>query len=207
MTHVPPVPPVPGARRAAVPRARTVLVAGVSGGTGTTTVAALLADAAGVRHGGADQGGGAQRGVVQASDHSGGALAARLPRLDAATSRDTVHDAGAHVLPAARLAAAPEDGLVVVGRTTPDGAQDARAALDALTGADAALLPRTVLVLVSRNPRTPQPDLAPLQAVGLAAVVVLPWDRTLARPGRIAPSSLSRATAQVVDTVLTALRW
>lgn len=191
------LPPVPGTRRAAVQRAHTVLVAGVSGGTGTTTVAALLVDAAGARRGA----------VVQASDHSGGELASRLPRLDPASTRDAVHDAGAHVLPAAHLAAAPENALVVVGRASDEGAADAVAALDTAATADPSLPARTVVVLVDRTARGTAPDLGTLRARGVGAVVVLPRDPALGRPGRIDPGRFARATVEAAGAVLTALRW
>ena len=193
-----PLPPMPGPRRSAAQRARTVLVAGVAGGTGTTTVAALLADAVGGRLGV----------VVQATDHSGGELAARLPSLGPATSRVTVHDAGAHVRPAAVLAATPENSLVVVGRATPDGVADVRSALAAMTDEpDPTLLGRSVVVLVDRAPKPVTIDVGPVRDTGVAAVLVLRADRALARPGRIDTTRLGRPTVATVSELLSALRW
>ncbi len=193
-----PLPPMPGPRRSAAQRARTVLVAGVAGGTGTTTVAALLADAVGGRLGV----------VVQATDHSGGELAARLPALGPATSRVTVHDAGAHVRPAAALAATPENSLVVVGRATPDGVADVRSALVAMTDEpDPTLLGRSVVVLVDRAPKPVTIDVAPVRATGVAGVLVLHADRALARAGRIDTTRLGRPTVATVSELLSALRW
>ncbi|MET3636848.1 hypothetical protein [Curtobacterium oceanosedimentum] len=189
---------MPGPRRSAAQRARTVLVAGVAGGTGTTTVAALLADAVGGRLGV----------VVQATDHSGGELAARLPSLGPATSRVTVHDAGAHVRPAAVLAATPENSLVVVGRATPDGVADVRSALAAMSDEpDPTLLGRSVVVLVDRAPRPATIDVGPVRDTGVAAVLVLRADRALARPGRIDTTRLGRPTVATVSELLSALRW
>ena len=193
-----PLPPMPGPRRSAARRARSVLVAGVAGGTGTTTVAALLVDAVGGRLGV----------VVQATDHSGGELAARLPSLGPATSRVTVHDAGAHVGPAAALAATPESSLVVVGRATPDGAADVRAALTEIAAEpDPTLLGRAVVVLVDRAPKPATIDLRPVREAGVAGVLVLRSDRALARPGRIDTTRLSRPTIATVSELLSALRW
>lgn len=202
MSDVPPtsapLPPMPGSRRAAVQRARTVLVTGVAGGTGTTTVAALLADAVGGRLGV----------VVQATDHSGGELAARLPRLEPATSRVTVHDAGAHVGPAALLAATPENSLVVVGRASADGVADARVMLDSIAHEpDPALLGRSVVVLVDRAPRPTPVDLRAVRDTGVAGVLVLRADASLARPGRIDVGRLGRPTIAAVSELLTALGW
>lgn len=193
-----PLPPMPGSRRAALQRARTVLVAGVAGGVGTTTIAALLADAVGGRLGV----------VVQATDHSGGGLAARLPRLEAATSRVTVHDAGAHVGPAAALSATPENCLVVVGRASADGVADTRTVLATIAeGTDPTLLGRSAVVLVDRSARSVAVDPAPVRDTGVGAVLVLRPDRTLARPGRIDVDRLCPATIGAVTELLAALGW
>ncbi|WP_420368221.1 hypothetical protein [Curtobacterium sp. L1-20] len=191
------VPPMPGSRRAALQRARMVLVAGVAGGVGTTTVAALLADAVGGRLGV----------TVQATDHSGGELAARLPRLEAATSRVAVHDAGAHPGPAAALSAAPERSLVVVGRATADGVADVRTVLATLPDTDPTLLGRSAVVLVDRASRPTAVDPAALRETGVGAVLVLRADRTLARPGRIAVDRLTPSTIGTVTDLLAALAW
>lgn len=193
-----PLPPMPGSRRAAAQRARTVLVAGVAGGTGTTTVAALLADAVGGRLGV----------VVQATDHSGGELAARLTTLQPATSRVTVHDMGAHVGPAAVLAATPENSLVVVGRATADGAADVRAALASLAAApDPTLIRRSVVVLVDRGAAHDPVDTRRLSDTGVSAVLVLRADRALGRPGRVQVGAISDTTITTVSGLLTALGW
>lgn len=193
-----PLPPMPGSRRAAAQRARTVLVAGVAGGTGTTTVAALLADAVGGRLGV----------VVQATDHSGGELAARLPTLQPATSRVTVHDMGAHVGPAAVLAATPENSLVVVGRATADGAADVRAALASIADApDPTLIGRSVVVLVDRGAAHDPVDIRRLSDTGVSAVLVLRADRALGRPGRVQVGAISDTTITTVSGLLTALGW
>ncbi|UXN25452.1 hypothetical protein N8D74_00730 [Curtobacterium flaccumfaciens] len=189
---------MPGSRRAAAQRARTVLVTGVAGGTGTTTVAALLADAIGGR---LDV-------VVQATDHSGGELAARLPTLQPATSRVTVHDMGAHVDPAVVLAATPENSLVVVGRATADGAAEVRAALASIAEApDPALVGRSVVVLVDRGVTRDPVDTRQLDDTGVAAVLVLRADRALSRPGRIQVGAISDTTIATVSGLLTALGW
>lgn len=193
-----PLPPMPGSRRAALQRARTVLVTGVAGGTGTTTVAALLADAIGSRLGV----------VVQATDHSGGELAARLPALQPATSRVTVHDMGAHVGPAALLAAVPENCLVVVGRATADGVADVRTALASIADApDPSLLARSAVVLVDRAPKPAAVETRPVRDAGVAGVVVLRADRALARPGRLHVAGLGRPTVTTVTELLAALGW
>ncbi|WP_439692061.1 hypothetical protein ACRQ4B_14170 [Curtobacterium sp. SP.BCo] len=193
-----PLPPMPGSRRAALQRARTVIVTGVAGGTGTTTVAALLADAIGGRLGV----------VVQATDHSGGELAARLPSLEPATTRVTVHDMGAHVGPAAALASTPETCLVVVGRATAEGTADVRAALASIAEApDPSLLGRSVAVLVDRTTRPATVDVRPVRDTGIAAVSVLRADRALGRPGRIEVAELGRPTITTVSELLAALGW
>ncbi|MBT1678095.1 hypothetical protein [Curtobacterium aurantiacum] len=193
-----PLPPAPGSRRAAVQRARTVLVTGVAGGTGTTTVAALLADAVGGRLGV----------VVQATDHSGGELASRLPVLQPATSRVTVHDMGAHAGPAAVLAATPENCLVLVGRASIDGAADVRAALASIAdGPDPTLLGRSVVVLVDRGAGPTAVDTRLVGDTGVTAVLVLRADRALARPGRIEVAALGGATITTVSDLLAALGW
>lgn len=193
-----PLPPMPGSRRASLQRARTVLVTGVAGGTGTTTVAALLADAVGGRLGV----------VVQATDHSGGELAARLPTLQPATSRVTVHDAGAHVGPAAVLAATPENCLVVVGRASGDGVADVRSALASIADApDPTLLARSVVVLVDRAAGPTPVETRPVRDTGVAGVFVLRADRALGRPGRIDVAALGRPTITTVSDLLTALGW
>jgi len=193
-----PLPPMPGSRRAALQRARTVIVTGVAGGTGTTTVAALLADAIGGRLGV----------VVQPTDHSGGELAARLPSLEPATSRVTVHDMGAHVGPAAALAATPENCLVVVGRATTDGAADVRAELASIAHEpDPTLLGRSVVVLVDRAAKPTAVDTRVVRDAGVAGVVVLRADAALSRPGRIEVASLGRATISTVSELLAALGW
>lgn len=202
MTGLPPtsapLPPMPGPRRAALQRARTVLVSGTAGGTGTTTVAALLTDAIGGRLGV----------VVQATDHSGGELAARLPVLEPATSRVTVHDMGAHVGPAAALAATPENCVVVVGRATVDGIADVQTALASIAhGTDPTLLGRSVAVLVDRAAKPATVDTGPVRDTGVAGMVVLRADRALARPGRIVVADLARATATATDELLSALGW
>jgi hypothetical protein len=189
---------MPGSRRAAVQRARTVLVTGVAGGTGTTTVAALLADAVGGRLGV----------VVQATDHSGGELAARLPSLRPATSRVTVHDMGAHVVPAAALAATPENCLVVVGRATLDGAEDVRTALASIAhDPDPTLLGRSVVVLVDRAAKPATVDLRPVLGAAVAGVLVLRADAALRRPGRIEVTDLARPTVTTVSELLAVLGW
>jgi MinD-like ATPase involved in chromosome partitioning or flagellar assembly len=189
---------MPGSRRAALQRARTVLVAGVAGGTGTTTIAALLADAVGGRLGV----------VVQSTDHSGGELAARLPSLRPATSRVTVHDTGAHVGPAAVLAATPENCLVVVGRATPDGTTDVRTVLTSIAREpDPTLLARSVVVLVDRSARPTAVDTRPVRDTGVADVLVLRADPALSRPGRIDLAVLGRPTIATVSELLTALGW
>lgn len=193
-----PLPPMPGSRRAALQRARTVIVTGVAGGTGTTTVAALLADAIGGRLGV----------VVQATDHSGGELAARLPSLEPATTRVTLHDMGAHVGPAAALAATPENCLVVVGRATVDGAADVREALTSIAHEpDPTLLGRSVVVLVDRAAKPTAVDTRVVRDAGVAGVVVLRADAALSRPGRIAVAGLGRATISTVSELLAALGW
>lgn len=191
------LPPMPGSRRAAKARARTVVVTGAAGGTGTTTVAALLADAIGGRLGV----------VVQATDHSTGDLASRLPALEQATSRVTVHDLGAHPSAAATLAASPESSVVLVGSATAAGVLVVRAALDALTGSpDPGLVGRTVVVLVDSARRPAQSDTAPLRDAG-APIVVIRRDAALARPGRIVTARLPRATTDAVAQLLGMLGW
>ncbi|ROS76320.1 hypothetical protein EDF24_1909 [Curtobacterium sp. PhB130] len=187
-----PLPPMPGSRRAAAARSRTMIVTGAAGGVGTTTVAALLVDAIGGRIGA----------VVQASDHATGDLAARIATLDQATSRHGVHDIGVHPAAAAALAAPSENAVVVVMAATPDGIE---AGLEALAAAGSPAS-QPVAVVVDRAPRAAGVDDRVLRDAG-ASVVVLRRDEHLARPGRVSAQRLAPATTAAVRDLLTLLGW
>ncbi|WP_200919363.1 hypothetical protein [Curtobacterium sp. Leaf261] len=201
---VPASAPAPSSRRSAAGarsgdgRARTVIVVGAAGGVGTTTLAALVADAVGFRLGV----------VVQASDHSTGDLAARLPRLEPATSRVGVHDAGAHARAVGPLATPPENAVVLVASATTSGVLDAASALTALAGsADVDLLARTVIVLVDRGRRPAAVDTGPLRAFGLLGIVSLPRDGALVVPGPIVVGHCMPTTTSAVTSVVSLLGW
>jgi hypothetical protein len=183
-----------------------VVVAGTSGGVGTTTVAALLFEGMRTR----------PLGAPRLLDHAGGDLGARLPSGDEVSSIDprvSVLDAGRH---AARIGlevlARPHDLLVVVAPRTPLGLADVTSLLaqvDERTGTQGRR--RTVLVLDAAF--GPVRDAAAVDALRSAherrAVHALPRDAALAVGGRIAMPRLARATrtaahelaAQVGDLV------
>lgn len=183
-----------------------VVVAGTSGGVGTTTVAALLFDGIRTR----------PLGAPRLYDHAGGDLGGRLPHGDEVGSLDaivSVHDAGRH---AARIGLEvldrPHDLLVVVAPRTPSGIADATEVMATIgdrTGTQGRR--RTVLVLTA--PFGPVRDAAVIDGLRSAyerrGVHALPRDPALAVGGRIATPRLSRPTrkaahelaAQVADLI------
>ena len=190
----------PGTRRqSARGRARTVVVAGTAGGVGTTTVTALVWDAV-VRRGG----------TPSASDHTEGALAARLP-VDAsgAPPRDavvTLHDLGAHATGPGDVFTAPESSAVLVTPATPAGLEGIRRALSRITAHGEGEGPAATVVVVTEPFGRPRADEVVRAVTGehpTVSVVRLPADPALAgsgalRPARLLPTTL-RAAEAVVD--------
>jgi hypothetical protein len=168
-----------------------VVVAGTTGGVGTTTVAALLFDGMRAR----------PLGAPQLLDHAGGDVGGRLPNGDEVSAVDPLvrlQDAGRH---AARVGldvlARPHDVLVVVAPRTSLGFADARALMAGVEeGTGVQGRRRTVLVL--NAPFGPVRDADELEALRAAyerrGVHALPRDPALAVGGRIAMPRLGRPT-------------
>lgn len=175
-----------------------IVVAGTSGGVGTTTVAALLFDGLRAR----------PQGAPALFDHSGGDLGSRLPHGDEVASVDhavAVQDAGRH---ATRIALSvlerPHDLLVVVAPATPLGFEEAQGVLDAVT-ASTGTQGRRRTMLVLTEPFGPVRAAAELERFRAGwerrAVHPLPRDPALAVGGRIARPRLRAATGRSVHAL------
>ena len=196
----PPAPPPPPPSVAAEPRGLVITVAGATGGAGTTTIAALLADAITHRTGN----------PVCAIDHVGGTFSSRLATTHPA-SRFIVHDLGPLAAVAARQTTTPERRTIIV--TSPDaGAADL--ALDSLRhlAANTPIPPpdqhqtaqHLIIVNTTSRHKPPQTATRRLQAQAPgAAVIALAWDPALATAG---PIDHTAVTAETIDTVARALQ-
>lgn len=210
----PPLPPEAARWLATpLPPGMRVVVAGVAGGVGTTTVAAALWWALDTyRDGGA-----------AAVDHGGGSLAARLPHEPGGTggrSREpdlTVHDLGAHALTSQAIVLDdPGQVVVVVCGAHDAGLAAAHRALISLatrSGACGAAPQRVVVVPVAvAGPTLPGAVLRARAAdLGLQAVVVpVGRSRALAAGGRL-PADLvpgvRRAAVVLAVEVVRCARW
>ena len=176
-----------------VPDGTRVVVAGVAGGVGTTTVAALiwrlLGDRCGLR------------------DHSGGSLSART----GATVSDgpvVVHDLGPHAL-AGESAALEDPGAVVVlvCASTASGLAAAVRAFDALEPRSPGLHDRALIVTVPVS----GPGLGAVELRGPVPVLGLPRSRALAAGGVLPPADrdvrATRAAGVIGAEVVRRARW
>lgn len=176
---------------AAVDAAVRVLVAGTTGGAGTTTVAAMVFD--GLRT--------ATAGAPVLYDHSGGDIGERLPNGDEVRHIDdriALQDLGPHALRvAARTLERRHDVLVAVAPGPPFGLLDARTLLETVRAAHGVGgLRRALLVLNApfgpwNDPRAVEALRADFERLN---VLVLPRDAALAAGGRIALPRLAAGT-------------
>lgn len=180
---------------------RTVVVAGVAGGVGTTTVTALLFT----------QLSGAS--VPRLVDHSGGDLGSRLTGGDDASSVDrdlTLHDLGAHADGALLdLLDDPSVFGVVVAPTTPVGFADAQRVLARIRGRHGVGgLRRVMLVIVGvfGEHRTARASEALQNEFGRRSLVVVPRDPALAAGGRVPLNRLTRESRRAQTELASYLR-
>ena len=179
-----------------------VLVAGTSGGVGTTTVAALLFAALSSD----------RRGAPRLLDHSAGELGLRLPEGDDVPRLDpqlVLHDLGAHAGPGVQRLAEPRTVLVIVAPATGAGCQAADRLLDAVVEQRGRAALRRVLVVAvgvfGRHRVTPA--LRSLgERVGSRSVVLLPQDLSLAAGGRVPLVRLTTHTVRAQRQIATVLR-
>jgi hypothetical protein len=182
-----------GMERVLAPRQQTTqaIIAGTSGGVGTTTVAALLFAAMNPNGGGAPH----------LLDHSGGVLGLRLPEGDDVLSVNpavVLIDLGPHALVEAVDRLRDERSLLVaVSAATPAGCAQAGQVLDAVQERyGASELRRVLLALVGvfGRHRIGRQVAALRTRVGARSVVLLPQDLSLAAGGRIPQVRLTTAT-------------
>lgn len=178
-----------------------VVVAGVAGGVGTTTVTALLFSALSGPTGPA------------LSDHSGGELGARLTAGDEVVEVDetlTLHDLGPHADTALLdLLAQPAVFGVVVVAATPSGFAAAHRLLGSIRSRHGSPgMRRSFVVAVGVFGRHPTSRAAEgLQNdFGRGIVVVVPQDRALAAGGRIPLNRISRQSRAAIGDLAEALR-
>lgn len=176
---MPPPGPVVAATDEASPRrrirpsgGRTIAVAGLHGGVGTTTVVAGVAAELGVRLGSG----------IALADHVGGVLLSRVP--EAATpgpSSPLVADIGAHALGDADVLARTGDVVVIVSPLTAESAAAADAARRAVVERRSGDGGSAVLVLVEARPSSGRRRRHGAEAAGGSArTIVLRWDPALA---------------------------
>ena len=198
---VPPQPPVPPppAQPLAQPRGLMITVAGTAGGTGTTTVTALLAEAITQRTGI----------PVCAIDHAGGVLHTRLATTHPA-SRFIVHDLGPLATIVAQGIPAPYDRTIIVTSLDTDAADLALDSLRHLTAntptapPDQQTTQHLIIVNTTSQHKPAQPATSRLQAQAPgAAVITLAWDPALATTGPIDHTNISAGT---IDTIARALQ-
>ncbi len=176
-----------------LPDGTRVVVAGVAGGVGTTTVAALLRQVLGARCG--------------LRDHSGGTLHARAGAAPASDDGVVVvvvvHDLGPHAL--ARDSAALEDPGAVVVLVCPShraGLASAVRALESLEPRSPGLRERAMIVPVAVS----GPGLPVRELTADVPVLALPRSRALAAGGALPPAErdlrATRAAAVVAAEVV-----
>jgi MinD-like ATPase involved in chromosome partitioning or flagellar assembly len=180
---------------------RRVVVAGVSGGVGTTTVAALLFTKL------------SDRSVPRLVDHTGGDLGARLTGGDDAGQVDaslTLHDLGPHADGALiDLLADPDVFGVVVAPTTSAGTADARRVLEAVRERHGSGGLRRVLVVivgVFGQHRTARAEESLQNEFGRRSLVVIPRDPALAAGGRVPLNRVTGESRRAQDTLASYLR-
>ena len=175
-----------------------ILVAGTSGGVGTTTVTALLFDAMSSD----------PRGAPLLLDHSAGELGLRLPAGDDVGQVDSglaLHDLGPHAEAAVPRLRDPRTLLVLVAPATPAGC----AAANRVVGpCDGRQLRRVLVAAVGVFGRHRiGPRLHELGSkVGGRSVVLLPQDFALAAGGRIPPVRLGTGTIRAQRQLASMLR-
>ncbi|RZU64121.1 hypothetical protein EV379_0415 [Microterricola gilva] len=186
----------------AAPEQMRVVVAGVAGGVGTTTVAALLAAALGT-----------PVSAPQLLDHSGGALAARLDPavLDRTVDeRLAVHDLGATLYSAGVNAVLTRDTVVVlVTAATLDGLRAAALALDHVRAVGGPLAPARPLLVAVRQGGAGTTESAlkgPAAESGLELAGVLPYDRALLSAQAASARTLSASTRNALAAISAAVR-
>lgn len=179
-----------------------VVVAGVGGGVGTTTVAALLAASLGT-----------PVSAPQLLDHSGGALAARLDPAVLERSVDerlAVHDLGATLYSAGVNALLTRDTVVVlVAAATVEGMRAATLALEHVRAVGGQLAPARPLLIAVRQggARTPESALKGAAAEsGLELAGVLPYDRALLSAQTASARALSAGTKNAIAAITAAVR-
>lgn len=182
------------------PRRFAFTVAGVAGGVGTTTVAAILATALLGRTGIPPR-------II---DHTGGCLALRV---SATNAMDTfvVRDLGAFALNLASENPNPANKTVIVTSPDPNAAETALAMLQHLTSTQTATTgewqaqaERCLVIVNSTSRRKPPYDVA--EKLGStapgAAIVTLPWDPALTTPDVIEPAALATTTSAAAAKTL-----
>jgi len=180
---------------------RTVVVAGVAGGVGTTTVTALLFTQL------------SGESVPRLIDHSGGDLGSRLTGGDDAPRVDhelTLHDLGAHA-DGALLDLLDDASVfgVVVAPTTPVGFADAQRVLACIRerhGVGGLRRVMLVVVGVFGEHRTTRSSEALQNEFGRRSLVVVPRDPALAAGGRVPLNRLTRESRRAQGELVSYLR-
>jgi len=186
-------------------KARTVsargvrfVVAGVTGGAGTTTVAALLSVALDGRFGM----------PPSITDHTGGFLATRVNTTNPDTTR-WVDDMGAH---AEELDWQPGIYPVIVTSVDQEAGDNALFILQSLAispsaasnEADGPAGARGVIIVNSTSPRRlPDPEVSRLAKTAPGATIIgLPWDAALSTPMAINRNKTAPVTMNAIAQVL-----
>lgn len=175
-----------------------ILVAGTSGGVGTTTITALLFAAVSSD----------PRGAPLLLDHSAGELGRRLPDGDDVGQVDAglaLHDLGPHAAAAVRRLADPRTLLILVVPATAGGHAAAKRVLGPVTSRE---LRRVLVAAVGVFGRHRiGPRLQELgHNVGTRSVILLPQDLALAAGGRIPPTRLATHTIRAQRQLASVLR-
>lgn len=179
-----------------------IVVSSTAGGVGTTTLTALLFDLLSTRDG-----------VPSLADHTSGNLGARLPRGDDADFIDSdllLHDLGPHADgEGLDLLESPATLAVLVTANTPLGLLAVSGVLGAIRKRyGQAGLSRVTVVCTSTfgRPRTRSLVEAVHTTYGRGIILVIPHDRALSGPGRIATHRLHRRTVAAGDLVARRIR-
>lgn len=172
-----------------------IVLAGTSGGTGTTTIAALVFES--LRH--------SLEGAPVLYDHSGGDLGTRLTNGDDVADLDdslALHDLGPHAFTGGvDSLEAPHDLVIAVTPSTPSGLDTAASLLTAASARFGAAGTSRLLVVANGShgdaggTRTAARGIAALRdRYGQGSVVLFPRDEALAIGGRIPLTRLALAT-------------
>lgn len=181
-------------------RVQRVLVAGVAGGVGTTTVAALL------------WGGFGRLSAPELRDHAGGELGARLSGGDEVTEVDrtiVVHDVGPHAALGVDQLSEAGTLLVAVVSLTPVGLEAADALLAEVRerfGPNG--LSRTLVVAAgTQGPHRLRRTVEEIKdRHGQRSLLVVPRDPALAVGGRIPTNRLTAGTRRAAAELLRQVR-